>query len=362
LFHSEVAGIVGILYTLTFWPPKSNKPPFHLACDKLSVITHLTTLQPIDLTEPHMDLLVAACNLINQSEYLVQIMFVCGHQDMGNPTVLSRDMWLNVEGDQLAKHKTSLPHIGPLYYKLPGYPWGCYLGKQHVIKQLQHSLWKFINGKDMLKYWEQWKQSLQDLLQEVDWQSLGCAIQSIPLSKHRWSTKQMSGHFAHGKNMVRLQQRSTAEFPQCRMTIEDKTHIIRCTQAEATSTWTVAITDLTQWMKDEQTDPQLITALTLGLQAWWQGMPSLDESPTSHQQLQVVCDAALDRWLGLEWKAQQEAYWSLWRQKKSSKHWAVELIKKLWNVSWDMCWDHWNGILHHEQQSREDILDSRINN
>jgi len=268
LFHSEVAGIVGILYTLTFWPPKSNKPPFHLVCDKLSVITHLTTLQPIDLTEPHMDLLVAACNLINQSEYLVQIMFVCGHQDMGNPTVLSRDMWLNVEGDQLAKHKTSLPHIGPLYYKLPGYPWGCYLGKQHVIKQLQHSLWKFINGKDMLKYWEQWKQSLQDLLQEVDWQSLGCAIQSIPLSKHRWSTKQMSGHFAHGKNMVRLQQRSTAEFPQCRMTIEDKTHIIRCTQAEATSTWMVAITALMKWMKDRQTDPQLITVLTLGLQAW----------------------------------------------------------------------------------------------
>jgi len=67
-----------------------------------------------------MDLLAAARNLINQSEYLVQLMFVHGHQDTGNPTMLSRDVWLNVEADQLAKHKTSLPHIGPLYYKLPG--------------------------------------------------------------------------------------------------------------------------------------------------------------------------------------------------------------------------------------------------
>jgi len=27
-FHSKLAGIVGVLYTLTFWPPKSIKPPF----------------------------------------------------------------------------------------------------------------------------------------------------------------------------------------------------------------------------------------------------------------------------------------------------------------------------------------------
>jgi len=104
-----------------------------------------------------------------------------------------------MEVDTLAKHKTSLLHTGPLQYKLPGYPWGCYLGKHHRVKQLQQSLQTFINRKDTLKYWEQWKQSSQDQLKEIDWQSLGCAMRSIPLSKRCWVTKQMSGHFAHGK-------------------------------------------------------------------------------------------------------------------------------------------------------------------
>jgi len=38
-FHSELAGIFGVLYTLTFWPPKSIKPPLQLACDGILVIT-----------------------------------------------------------------------------------------------------------------------------------------------------------------------------------------------------------------------------------------------------------------------------------------------------------------------------------
>jgi len=38
----------------------------------------------------------------------------------------------------------------------------------------------------------------------------------------------------------------------------------------------------------------------------------------------------------------------------------AELIKKLWNIAWDL-WDHQNEALHHSQNTRNDILDSRIN-
>jgi len=74
---------------------------------------------------------------------------------MGCPTVLTRDAWLNVEADALAKQKTTHPHTGPLAYKLPGYPWGCYQGSHWIMKQLGPTLWKFINGSDTLKYWAQ---------------------------------------------------------------------------------------------------------------------------------------------------------------------------------------------------------------
>jgi len=58
-FQSKLAGIVGVLYTLTFWPPNKPQAPLKLACDGLPVVSRLLTPQPIDPTEPHVDLLMA---------------------------------------------------------------------------------------------------------------------------------------------------------------------------------------------------------------------------------------------------------------------------------------------------------------
>jgi len=162
---------------LTFWPPKLVKPAFQLACNGLSVVSHLQALQPIiGPMEPHVDLLAAACNLINTSGYLVELVFVHGHQDTGHPTALTR-----VELDQLAKNNASLPHTSLFHYKLPGYLWSCYMGKQHIVKQLQKSLWTFVNGKTTLEYWEKCKNCQQEQLkEEVDWMSLGCVMQVSP--------------------------------------------------------------------------------------------------------------------------------------------------------------------------------------
>jgi len=44
----------------------------------------------------------------------------------------------------------------------------------------------------------------------------------------------------------------------------------------------------------------------------------------------------------------------------SSKCWMAELIKKLWNVTWDM-WAHRNGILQNSAQAQLMILESDIN-
>ncbi len=88
-FRSEVAGIIGVVYTLTFWPPVTMKPLLRLACDGLSVINRLSNNHPIDPMEPHADLLQAARTLIDTSAYTIQLQFVRGHQDKGLPTVLS---------------------------------------------------------------------------------------------------------------------------------------------------------------------------------------------------------------------------------------------------------------------------------
>ncbi len=142
--------------------------------------------------------------------------------------------------------------------------------------------------------------------------------------------------------------------------MEDKAHITRCPQAEAAAVWSAAVNALIQWMKEEQTDPNLTQALAEGLEMWRSGTTTHNDTPASQKQAWIGWGAALDGWLTIEWRAQQEQYWLQWRRKKSSKRWVTELIKKLWNISWDM-WAHRNGVLHDAQQRHVDIIDSGIN-
>jgi len=128
-FRSEVAGILGVLYSLTYFAPTSPKPAFRLACDGLSVVKRLQNPRPIEPTEPHADILVAAKNLLGSSMYTIKLIFVRGHQDTGYPTDLTRDAWLNVEADSLAKEMVNIPFVSPVFYKLPGNPWACYTAK-----------------------------------------------------------------------------------------------------------------------------------------------------------------------------------------------------------------------------------------
>jgi len=83
-FRSELAGIIGILHTISFWQP-SNQPAFLLACNGLSFVTHLKSKRPIEPMEPHADLLCAACALLSLCGYTVEMTFIKGHQDTRVP-------------------------------------------------------------------------------------------------------------------------------------------------------------------------------------------------------------------------------------------------------------------------------------
>jgi len=82
-FQSKLAGIVGVLYTLTFWKPMQHAPQLCLACNGLSVISQLHVPQPIEPSEPHADLLRAAQTLLNSCGYQVQLVSSVDTKTMG---------------------------------------------------------------------------------------------------------------------------------------------------------------------------------------------------------------------------------------------------------------------------------------
>jgi len=62
----------------------------------------------------------------------------------------------------------------------------------------------------------------------------------------------------------------------------------------------------------------------------------------------------------MEWWVHQEAYLAQWKDESQAKWWTVELIKKLWNILWDMG-GHQNEALHNSPMYCNDILDSQVN-
>jgi len=126
--------------------------------------------------------------------------------------------------------------------------------------------------------------------------------------------------------------------------------------------WTSSVAALQQWMKEAGMDLLLITLLISQLQAWYNNAPlSTNTIPLIDQQQSVIgWDRLVDGWLSKAWQEHQEQYWGLGRTRRSSKWWTTELIKKLWNVAWDM-WEQRNGVLHAESETSQFIRDSKIN-
>ncbi len=59
-------------------------------------------------------------------------------------------------------------------------------------------------------------------------------------------------------------------------------------------------------------------------------------------------------WLSREWKKAQQAYYTSMKSLWTSGRWTVTLIKKLWDIAWEL-WEHQNGILHEAHNVVSDV-------
>ncbi len=360
-FQSELAGIYGALCTLEALELSPTTHSCRIACDGKSALDCIKSTYPILPTEPHADLLHAIKSK-STAGLNIQWCHVKGHQDGKTPTALTRDAWLNIEADLLAKAAVDPKHISPHRYSLPGEGWICYVKQHRIVKQLADTLRDHINKEPIEKYWKTKFQIIEPTWQLIDWDGVGRAYKESSPTVRRWATKHTSGFFAHGKNMKRWKLRTADSCPRCGQDLEDKAHITQCPDIEAGLIWQHSLKDLEKWLRESNTAHELSAAIIWGLQRWRE--PQSDILPPTGQyvydQTELGWDHFLDGWLVKSWRLHQEALWQSARSRRSSKRWIAELIKKLWNVSWDM-WAHRNGILHNSPTARQEILEKQIN-
>jgi len=148
---------------------------------------------------------------------------------------------------------------------------------------------------------------------------------------------------------------SSANCPCCQCPLEDKQHIVQCPASIAAVKWQSFLTNLKSWLREQRTSPTLAEAILASLHAWYMEAPPLAASQHVTQleedQSAIGRDRIIEGWVPLSWRLE----WT----RKSSKRWTLELIKKLWEVAWDL-WDQHNEALHTEA-ANWDLLDSQAN-
>jgi len=219
-----------------------------------------------------------------------------------------------------------------------------------------------MNGPEAQQYWKEKLTLPNSEPAALDTQAMERALSESTPGRQRWVTKQITGHFAHGKNMLRRGQRSTAECPRCHAEIEDKQHIIRCPATSARTQWQSSIKKLSQWLKDQGTAIDIRIAIISHLERWAQGENSQEdtEQPFIGEQQHIGWDRMMDGWISRRWRAYQDKIWKNAKSRKSSLRWTAALIQKLWDVSWDM-WEHRNQELHNSTENQQQIIHSRVN-
>jgi len=170
-----------------------------------------------------------------------------------------------------------------------------------------------MNGPPARAYWQKKMPQLSPTLEELDTAAMERAMQEAPAHRCRWVAKQITGQFAHGKNMQRCSKRSLAECPQCHAETEDKQHIVHCPDPKARQQWSANMAKLKQWLHAQGTDPELQDTLITHLETWSQDQqpnPNRHSTPWGDEQTQIGWDKFLDGWISQYWRNQQEKSWS----------------------------------------------------
>jgi len=153
-----------------------------------------------------------------------------------------------------------------------------------------------------------------------------------------------------------------AQWPWCPEPLETKPHIVWCQKPPAQQVWTKSMADLAKCLRGTQNTDLWITQQLLAALNYWYNeiLFPMGSYPILEAQAQIEQEYLINGWLSSQQCSMQEQYWAQIRLQKSSKCWLTEILKRLWNASWDL-WDHCNEALHNMEVNWHTILEIGIN-
>jgi hypothetical protein len=357
-YRSELTGLYGIAMTVRFLESKYS---FHgtviIGCDGLSALNKARFDSDFaNPNEPQFDLITAIRQIRQKSSSTWQWRHIKGHQDEVRP-VNELDKWSlwNIKMDTAAKAHWINTKGTSVFEPLFGEPWPTVVDGKKIVSNMRQELRLACNTPPALEYWRRKDRFGSVPPEEIDWDTLGHAMASLPIQRQHWISKTTTGFCSTGRMMVRRKERESDACPRCGEP-EDIVHVWQCAH-DTDKLWTKALSDLQSWLDSNGSHPEITNLIIDRLSRWRSGDTTAASTPRipwlqelAKKQDQCGWRNFFEGFLLTDWYAIITLHLTRTRSRKSPRRWISALIRKMWLIAWDL-WEHRNGYLHVKDSS-----------
>ena len=376
-YRGEITGLLAIAHIVTYLSLKHNiqHPSVHIGCDNERALKTCFPPQASTVSPKwkHSDIIsgIEGLRKLNVVKYYTH--HVYGHQDdTCNYESLPRLAQMNVRMDGLAKLARQLVEDSQLLPpQTSAHPLGFLPAQVHgtnIPHEYTDSIYSEISTKTAHQWWlTKGRYRLADI-PRIHWDICREATNTSTRGEKQFSSKWCSGFLGTGEKMRRWNFRVKDLCPFCMSEIETNTHILHCQHHAAMDIWYKSLEKFRRKLISIKTDPILLEALFVDLDAWKSGMPfpPIRNFPPLLQSIMtdlqsISYDQFLEGLLPRSLIAYQD---SKFKEDESSKYTGKQWGKKLYKACWVILKDIWigrNEQLHntdriHELQGRPLVL------
>ena len=320
---------------------------------------------PLNVRQECFDYLQEIRNRLNLLPIEVDIGWVKGHKK-------GKKTWWHVQNDfcdlkakEYLKDCTSGPPERRKKHKTPRLfyeKWALYL---HGVKQSsldKEDMYTVVFGNSLrdpgaislLEYWRTHHDMPISDCDDVAWETFHDVRRQLPMGINRWISKFWSGHIGVGNMLRHRGWQASDACPLCNHSNEKSSHVLKCTSNEAKELFNYKVNnELKQTLEKESTCPNLQAIILEILKSHRCGLRPDFTVAYTNPELKAAIRAqqtigwdnfVLGRWTPL-WQTVQARYLLTFENQRSPRRWAIEIIKKMTMITWDM-WQFCNGIVH----------------
>jgi hypothetical protein len=347
-YRAEMGGLFGIASFLhrLYHTHNLEAGQITVACDCKSALEKATSSKFPHPKSPDFDLLTDIYHMRQNTRVTWVPKWVRGHQD-NHQRHEHLDAWarININMDNTAKqHWEKLQNRRPAPFSLPTMPgvWSLWSKDQRVTTWTTKSADQLHYNPSARTYWSQKFTHFE----ELDLAAIQLAYKSLNLYYQLRVPKWIGRRLPVGSRTHTWAPTNTSQCPRCGTGNETHLHVISCQHPGAIAIQTAWLDKLELWLARECTHPDLRHGVISLLRATSRSLPWVPPNSSEpsiqdafRQQQRLGTDDIPYGWWANGWAEAQNSYLVSLSRRTTGQRWLSRLIKKQWEVSWDM-WRH----------------------